>query len=189
MCIRDRDFIDLYSCFPSAVNLNIQALNIPEDRDLTVTGAMPYGGGPLNNYCLQATVKLAELLRQKPGSYAIASCVSGMFTKQGYGIWSSAGYRNAFIFDDVSDELNEQQQALELIEPQEGTVEIVAATVLFEKNQAQKLVIISQYPEGQRSVSYSVNADHIAQSLANNLVGKQAHINQIGLIDSLSPTK
>ena len=189
LTIEEIDFIDLYSCFPSAVNLNIQALNIPEDRDLTVTGAMPYGGGPLNNYCLQATVKLAQLLRQKPGSYAIASCVSGMFTKQGYGIWSSAGYSNAFIFDDVSDELNEQQQALELIEPQAGTVEIVAATVLFEKNQAQKLVIISQYPEGQRSVSYSVNADHIAQSLASNLVGKQAHINQLGLIDSLSPTE
>ena len=89
----------------------------------------------------------------------------------------------------MSDELNEQQQALELIEPQAGNVEIVAATVLFEKNQAQKLVIISQYPEGQRSVSYSVNADHIAQSLASNLVGKQAHINQLGLIDSLSPTE
>ena len=189
LTIEEIDFIDLYSCFPSAVNLNIQALNIPKDRDITVTGAMPFGGGPLNNYCLQATVKLAQLLRQKPGSYAIASCVSGMFTKQGYGIWSSAGYRNAFIFDDVSDELNKQQQALELIEPQAGTVEIVAATVLFEKNQAQKLVIISQYPEGQRSVSYSVNADHIAQSLASNLVGKQAHINQLGLIDSLSPTE
>lgn len=189
LTIDEIDFIDLYSCFPSAVNLNIQALNIPVDRELTVTGAMPYGGGPLNNYCLQATVKLAQLLRENPGSYAIASCVSGMFTKQGYGIWSSAGYRNAFVFDDVSDELNEQQQALELIEPQAGTVEIVAATVLFEKNQAQKLVIISQYPEGQRSVCYSANADHIAQSLDSNLVGKQAHINQLGLIDSLSPTE
>ena len=108
--------------------------------------------------------------------------------QQGYGIWSSAGYRNAFIFDDVSDELNEQQQALELIEPQAGTAEIVAATVLFEKT-PPKLVIISQYPEGQRSVSYSVNADHIAQSLASNLVGKQAHINQLGLIHSLSRTE
>lgn len=188
LSIAEIEFIDLYSCFPSAVNLNIKALNIPRDRDLTVTGAMPYGGGPLNNYCLQATVKLAQLLREKPGSYAIASCVSGMFTKQGYGIWSSAGYRNAFIFDDVSAEVNNQQQALELIKPQSGTVDIVAATVLFEKNEAQKLLIISQYASGQRSVSYSESAEHIAQSLATNLVGKQAHINQFGSIDSLSVT-
>jgi len=42
---------DLYSCFPSAVQVAMRALGIaPDDpRPLTVTGGLGFGGGPVNN--------------------------------------------------------------------------------------------------------------------------------------------
>ena len=39
----------------SAVEVFAAELGIDPARDLTVTGGMPFAGGPLNNYVLQAT--------------------------------------------------------------------------------------------------------------------------------------
>jgi acetyl-CoA C-acetyltransferase len=48
---KDMDFIDLYSCFPSAVEIGCKELGIATDdkRGLTITGGLPYFGGAGNN--------------------------------------------------------------------------------------------------------------------------------------------
>lgn len=62
--------LDLYSCFPIAVELACEALGLAEDdpRGLTVTGGLPYAGGPGNNYCLHAVAAAAERVRADGGS-------------------------------------------------------------------------------------------------------------------------
>ena len=45
--------VDLYSCFPCAVQMGAAALGLPADdpdRPLTVTGGLTFAGGPGNNY-------------------------------------------------------------------------------------------------------------------------------------------
>ena len=45
--------VDLYSCFPSVVEIAATELGLPDDdpdRPLTVTGGLTFGGGPGNNY-------------------------------------------------------------------------------------------------------------------------------------------
>ena len=56
-------------------------------KDKTVTGAMPFAGGPLNSYVLHSTAKLIEKLRENNG-VGIVTGVSGMMTKQSYALWS-----------------------------------------------------------------------------------------------------
>ena len=50
--IDDIAHFDLYSCFPSAVQIGRDALGIGRDdrRSLTVTGGLGFAGGPVNNY-------------------------------------------------------------------------------------------------------------------------------------------
>ena len=62
--------LDLYSCFPVAVELACEALGLAEDdaRGLTVTGGLPYAGGPGNAYCLHAVAATVERLRASGGS-------------------------------------------------------------------------------------------------------------------------
>src|SRR5690606_22647920 len=51
--IDEIDFVDLYSCFPIAVFAACEALNIDWRNPrvpLTVTGGLPFFGGPGNNY-------------------------------------------------------------------------------------------------------------------------------------------
>ena len=52
--IDDIEIIDLYSCFPSAVQLGAQSLGISLDRQVTRTGGLAFAGGPWNNYVMHA---------------------------------------------------------------------------------------------------------------------------------------
>jgi acetyl-CoA C-acetyltransferase len=62
--------MDLYSCFPSAVEMACLMLGLPYDdpRGFTVTGGLPYAGGPGNNYCTHALAAMVQRLRDEGGS-------------------------------------------------------------------------------------------------------------------------
>jgi len=67
--------LDLYSCFPVAVEMACEMLGLEEDdaRGLTVTGGLPYAGGPGNGYTLHSLATLVERLRERPGATALAT--------------------------------------------------------------------------------------------------------------------
>jgi acetyl-CoA C-acetyltransferase len=90
--IDEIDFFDLYSCFPSAVQIAAEMLGIPLDdpRPLTVTGGLPYHGGPGNNYTTHAIACMVERLRQHPGTTGLVTGVGWYLTKHAVGIYSSA---------------------------------------------------------------------------------------------------
>ena len=60
------DFVDLYSCFPSAVQLGATALGLDLERPLTVTGGLTFAGGPLNSYVIHAIATTMARLRERP---------------------------------------------------------------------------------------------------------------------------
>ncbi len=84
-------FFDLYSCFPSAVEIACRELGISEDdpRDLTVTGGLPYFGGPGNNYSLHAIAAVVERIRSNPGQKALVTALGWYNTKWSVGIYGS----------------------------------------------------------------------------------------------------
>jgi acetyl-CoA C-acetyltransferase len=64
--IDDVSLIDLYSCFPSAVELAADALGLATNdaRGLTLTGGLPYFGGPGNNYTTHSIATITDRLRE-----------------------------------------------------------------------------------------------------------------------------
>jgi len=89
--VGDLSFIDLYSCFPSAVQIGAEELGLDLDdpRGLTVTGGLPYFGGPGNNYSMHAVATLLQKLRAKPGSYGLSTANGWYLTKQSIGVYST----------------------------------------------------------------------------------------------------
>jgi acetyl-CoA C-acetyltransferase len=79
----DIDFIDFYSCFPVAVELACEAYAISEGdpRGLTVTGGLPYAGGPGSNYTTHAVATMLERLRARPGSVGLCTGNGWYLTK------------------------------------------------------------------------------------------------------------
>jgi acetyl-CoA C-acetyltransferase len=87
----DVHVFDLYSCFPSAVEMGCDVLGIglDEPRPLTVTGGLPYAGGPGNDYGTHAVAELVRWLRATPGSVGMSTGVGWYFTKHSAGLYGT----------------------------------------------------------------------------------------------------
>ena len=87
----DMRFIDLYSCFPSAVEIACEEIGLGEDdpRGLTVTGGLPYFGGPGNNYVTHSICHMMRRLRAHPGSYGLITANGNYVTKHSFGVYST----------------------------------------------------------------------------------------------------
>ena len=89
--VDDVAHLDLYSCFGSSVGFACDALGVrPDDpRGFTVTGGLPFAGGPGSGYLLHSTATMAEVLRADPGSYGMVSGVGMHMTKHAFGVYST----------------------------------------------------------------------------------------------------
>ena len=82
---------DLYSCFPFPVFVICEALGIDGDdpRGLTLTGGLPYFGGPGNSYSLHAIAETVSEMRETPGRFGFVGANGGIMSKYSVGIYST----------------------------------------------------------------------------------------------------
>jgi acetyl-CoA C-acetyltransferase len=82
---------DLYSCFPFPVFVVCEELGLAADdpRGLTVTGGLPYFGGPGNSYSLHAIAETVTQLRDRPGQFGFVGANGGTMSKYSVGIYST----------------------------------------------------------------------------------------------------
>ena len=182
LAIDDVDLVELYSCFPVAIELYAEAMALPLDRDLTITGGMSFAGGPYNNYFLQATCRAAELLRAGAGRTALLSCVSGIVTKQAFGVWSIDPPQRPFAFRDLSDRVERESPSREVIEDYSGDATIAGFTVLHGRNQAPRGVALVDDPRGRRAMVTTEDAALVATMEHAELVGRGVRIEHDTLV-------
>jgi acetyl-CoA C-acetyltransferase len=82
---------DLYSCFPFPVFVICEALGIDGDdpRGLTLTGGLPYFGGPGNSYSLHGIAETVSEMREAPGRFGFVGANGGIMSKYSVGIYST----------------------------------------------------------------------------------------------------
>ena len=98
LSLKDIGTFDLYSCFPSAVEIGCQELGLAEDdpRGLTITGGLPYFGGPGNNYVTHSISHMVRAMRAKPGTYGLVTANGNYVTKHSFGIYSTTPTKGAW---------------------------------------------------------------------------------------------
>ena len=106
MTVADVDHVDVYSCFPVAVQIGATEIGLPLDRPLTVTGGLTFNGGPLNNYVMHSIARMAEILRQEPGKRGLITANGGMLTKHAFGVYSSEPPASPYRHQDVQAEVD-----------------------------------------------------------------------------------
>ena len=163
--IDDVGLVDLYSCFPAAVQLGAQSLGLTlptegGDRPLTRTGGLPFAGGPWNNYVMHAIATITSELREQPGANGLVWGNGGYTTKHAFGVYSTtppaAGFRHAYPQDEI-----DQMPRRELAEVADaaGTATIEAYTVMHSRDGVPETAIAScLLPDGRRAwgtVSYT----------------------------------
>jgi acetyl-CoA C-acetyltransferase len=89
--VDDLATIDLYSCFPIPVFNICEGLGLAADdpRGLTVTGGLPFFGGPGNNYSAHAIASTVLRLREAPGTYGFVGANGGVMSKYSAGVYST----------------------------------------------------------------------------------------------------
>jgi acetyl-CoA C-acetyltransferase len=150
--------VELYSCFPVAVRIQALELGLAGKAPFTVTGGMAFYGGPLNNFVLQALVRLAQRLRAEPG-HGLLTAVSGLMTKQGVSVWSSTPAPDGFRWDDVSGAVAAETARVEAAPEGEGAGRIAGYTVHFDREgRAERLVAYVDLDDGRRTLAGSDDA-------------------------------
>jgi acetyl-CoA C-acetyltransferase len=158
------EHLELYSCFPSAVRVQMRELGIGGGHSLTVTGGMAFAGGPLNNFVLQGLVRMAQVLRGDRGATGIVTAVSGMLTKQGVSAWSTETDGRGFGYEDVSREAARDTEVVEVVGEARGHARVVGYTVEYRGGDPVRALILCDLDDGRR-VLISREDRKLAESL------------------------
>jgi acetyl-CoA C-acetyltransferase len=91
LSVDDMATFDLYSCFPFPVFVICEALGLSGDdpRGLTLTGGLPYFGGPGNSYSLHGIAETVIQMRDRPGQFGFVGANGGIMSKYSVGIYST----------------------------------------------------------------------------------------------------
>jgi acetyl-CoA C-acetyltransferase len=172
----DIDAFDLYSCFPSSVRLACDAIGLALDdpRGLTVTGGLPYAGGPASGYLTHAIASTFDRLRDEPG-HALVTGVGMHLAKHVAAVWSSASVSSASVGipdrSGLQAEVEAAQRRESLLTTWSGTGTVRAYTVAHGRDAAptQGLVVLDT-TEG-RALARVHRHDLLVDAESRELVG------------------
>lgn len=124
--------LDLYSCFPSSVNFGRDALGIGDhdSRPLTVTGGLPYFGGPASNYLMHSIVAATERLRADGEAFGLVSGVGMAMSKHAFGVYSARPPATAPTRPDAAALAGTGVAQREIVRDHSGSGRVAAYTVL-----------------------------------------------------------
>jgi acetyl-CoA C-acetyltransferase len=160
--IDDVAHVDLYSCFPSAVQIAAAELGIDLGRQLTVTGGESFAGGPWNNYVTHSIAAMVDVLRGDPGSIGLVTANGGYVTKHSLALYSTNPPPDRFRWEDVQDEVDALPRR-ELCESPDGAVEIESWVVEHERSgEPRRVIAACLLDDGRRAWATSEDPDVVA---------------------------
>ena len=179
------DLIDLYSCFPVAVEVGAEELGLSLDdpRGLTVTGGLPYAGGPGNNYVMHSIAAMSQKLRQKPGDYGLVTGNGWYLTKQSTGIYSTSRPDKPFEREAPSI-LQREIDALPhpvVIEMPQGRARVETYTVVHKREGPFMGIVIGRDAAGRRFVANTSQEPATLTGMEKvEQVGRPGTVTQVG---------
>lgn len=173
--VADLSFVDLYSCFPSAVQVAAKELGLAETSQLTVTGGLTFGGGPLNNYVMHSIGRMVELLRENPGARGLITANGGNIYKAAHGVYSSEPPTQDFQHQNVQAEID-ALPSRECLAEYSGDVTVESYTVMFGTDGPSTGHFACLTPAGQRTWVNTQDKDLMQSMISEEFCGRRARI-------------
>jgi acetyl-CoA C-acetyltransferase len=157
------DFFDLYSCFPIAVRLAASPLGLAHDDScgLTLTGGLPYFGGPGNNYTMHAIVEAIARCTAQPGTFGFVNANGWFLTKHAFGIYSTTPVEGPWARRPKSEYQSEIDAGIspQIIEAPHGPATIEAYTIIHAREGMRMGIVIGRDRQGRRFVANTPKDD------------------------------
>src|SRR5262249_31828702 len=148
---------DIYSCFPSAVEIACAEMGIPEDdpRGLTVTGGLAYFGGPGNNYVTHSIAQMMEEVRKAPGIKGMVTANGNYVTKQSAAIYSSEPPTKPFAPKDPSRYQQEidTDKGPRVSENANEPATVQTYTVMHDRKGSSDAILFGRIGDGRRFIA------------------------------------
>ena len=177
------DYLDVYSCFPSAVQVAARELGLSEGdpaRLLTVTGGLTFAGGPWNNYVMHSIATMAEKLRENPGSRGLITANGGYLTKHSFGVYSATPPASAFRWEDVQDVVDREPTRTALVE-WEGVGAVESWTTPYDREgNPEKAFMTVLTPDGARVLVVVSDANEAEATVAGDIAGAAVRVRADG---------
>lgn len=172
--------VDVYSCFPSAVEVAAAELGIDDGRDLTVTGGLSFGGGPWNNYVSHALATMVERLRAEPDEVGLVTANGGYLTKHALGVYAARPADAPYRWASVQGEVDALPRR-ELAEVVDAAVTVEAAVAMHDRNsQPERAVVSCRLDDGRRAWGATDDADVLKRIVTEETVGLPGHLDDQG---------
>jgi acetyl-CoA C-acetyltransferase len=180
--LADVDAFDLYSCFPSSLRLGCDALGLAVDdpRGLTVTGGLPYAGGPASGYSMHAIASAFEALGA--ARRTMMTGVGMHMAKHVAAVWSSnpGGSATASAEDSIQAEVEAGQPRRHLLTTYSGPATVCAYTVAHGRDGAPVQGLLVLDTEHGRALARVHEADLLADAESRELVGQAVTVTTDG---------
>jgi acetyl-CoA C-acetyltransferase len=173
--------VDVYSCFPSAVQVSAAELGLGLDRQLTVTGGLTFAGGPLNNYVTHSIATMAGVLRSDPGSLGLCTANGGYLTKHALGLYSTEPPAAGFRWADCQDEVD-RVPSTPAAPNHVGAVQVEGYTVMHGKEGPERALFALRTPDGARTFGNSTEPGLIDEVLGREAVGRSGELDADGRV-------
>jgi acetyl-CoA C-acetyltransferase len=175
LSVADLDRVDVYSCFPSAVQVAAAELGLDMTKPLTVTGGLTFGGGPLNNYVMHSIARMANLLREQPGDKGLITANGGYLTKHAFGVYSTDPPAKPFQHQDLQAEVNAMPKR-EVVADHLGTATVESYTVMYNGSTPNIGHLACLRDDGVRTWANCEDADTLQAMLEEEFCGRQVHL-------------
>ncbi|MDT7837260.1 thiolase C-terminal domain-containing protein [Aquabacterium sp. OR-4] len=191
--VADMRHLDIYSCFSSAVAVAYGALGLqPDDpRGLTVTGGLPYFGGPGNNYVTHAIAQMMQVLRGDRASYGLVTANGNYLTKHSAGIYSTERPSRAFAPEPPSllqSRLNASIPSPVFAALAAGEAVVETYTVMHERSGPSAGVLFGRLLDGTRFIANTpVDASLFEAMQAEDFIGRRGVVTNDGVRNVWAP--
>lgn len=186
--VGDVSFIDLYSCFPSAVEIGCQELGIAEDdpRGLTITGGLPYFGGPGNNYVMHSIVMMADKVRANPGTFGLCTGNGWYVTKHSAGIYSTRPVEGEWTRENPASyqvEIDTMPHP-SVTETPQGPAKIETYTVITDRKGKRFGLVVGRTANNERFLAYTPDDDAtLDRMMREEMLGREGTVSQDGALN------
>lgn len=170
---------DLYSCFPSAVQMCAHALGVDvfDPRGLTVTGGLPYFGGPGAAYVAIAIAAMVAECRADPNSAGAVVGVGGFVSHFSAGIYSAAEPSVPWKYDDgAAAQAVIASHAVPAALGASGEATVLAGTVMYDRTGPVVAPVIAELPDGRRTGARLRSREQAAEVAGENLAGRRIRL-------------
>ncbi len=158
-------------------------LDESDPRGFTVTGGLPYAGGPASAYCLHSIASMVERLREGKGARGLVTGNGWYLTKHAASVWSTERKPDGLPRNGLAAHRASQERGLEtapavVAEAPSGRAVTETYTVVFDREGAPaRGIVLGRTENGQRFLANTPDDRGLLEAFVKvEEVGRQGNL-------------